>query len=349
MKQARNRVAMLVAIGLATWHMAAAAATNTCNLAKIAEWPVRWERGAIVADGTINGHKVGIVLDTGASRSMVFRSAAEKLGLPLQALRGPRLFGIGGETNVESVRIDEFRIVDAVRKDWIVIAAGEREAPGNSAFILGEDFFSKADVEFDLAHNAVRLFIPKDCGSTPLAYWVAEGANQIEIDKSALANSAIVVPVVINDKPVEAWLDSGASTSILDKGEAARLGVTPETPGVIAVGRWGGLGANTVPYWRGPFASFAIGNEVIKDTTIEFADLWKDANTSRTHVPTRLSVPGMLLGADFFRSHRILVSHSQHRMYFTYVGGPVFSLERRARAAPDMPADGAGAPANDAK
>jgi len=338
---------MLVAIGLATWDIGAAAATNACNLAKIAEWPVRWERGKIIADGTINGHKVGIVLDTGASRSMVFRSAAEKLGLSLQEVRGRRLFGIGGETNVESVRIDEFRIVDTVRKNWVVIAAGEREAPANSAFILGEDFFGKADVEFDLAHNAVRLFVPTDCGSTSLAYWAPDGADQIEIDNSALARSTIVVPVVINGKPVEAWLDSGASTSILDKGEAARLGVTPETPGVIAVGRWGGLGANTVPYWRGPFASFAIGNEAIKDTTIEFADLWKDANTSRTHVPTKLFVPGMLLGADFFRAHRILVSHSQHRMYFTYVGGPVFSFERRARVAPA--ADAAGAPANDAK
>ena len=56
------------------------------------------------------------------------------------------------------------------------------------------------------------------------------------------------------------------------------------------------------------------------------------------------------LGAEFFRSHRILVSHSQHRTYFTEVGGPEFSFERRARAAgTEVPADGAGTPANDGK
>jgi hypothetical protein len=33
----------------------------------------------------------------------------------------------------------------------------------------------------------------------------------------------------------------------------------------------------------------------------------------------------MLLGADFFVSHRIYVSNAQHKMYFTYNGGPVFS------------------------
>ena len=34
--------------------------------------------------------------------------------------------------------------------------------------------------------------------------------------------------------------------------------------------------------------------------------------------------PSMLLGADFLRSHRVLVSHSQRKLYFTYLGGPVF-------------------------
>ena len=32
----------------------------------------------------------------------------------------------------------------------------------------------------------------------------------------------------------------------------------------------------------------------------------------------------MLLGADFLRSHRVLVANSQRKLYFTYSGGPVF-------------------------
>ena len=34
----------------------------------------------------------------------------------------------------------------------------------------------------------------------------------------------------------------------------------------------------------------------------------------------------MLLGADFFLSHHVLVSNSQQKIYFTYNGGPVFML-----------------------
>jgi tetratricopeptide (TPR) repeat protein len=38
----------------------------------------------------------------------------------------------------------------------------------------------------------------------------------------------------------------------------------------------------------------------------------------------------MLLGTDFFLSHRILISSSQKKLYFTYNGGPVFRLDRGA-------------------
>jgi len=36
----------------------------------------------------------------------------------------------------------------------------------------------------------------------------------------------------------------------------------------------------------------------------------------------------MLLGADFLRAHRVLVAHSQGKIYFTYIGGPAFQLGR---------------------
>jgi len=32
----------------------------------------------------------------------------------------------------------------------------------------------------------------------------------------------------------------------------------------------------------------------------------------------------VLLGADFLRGHRVLIAHSQRKMYFTHAGGTVF-------------------------
>ena len=36
----------------------------------------------------------------------------------------------------------------------------------------------------------------------------------------------------------------------------------------------------------------------------------------------------MLLGADFLLAHRVLVAHSQRRIYFTNAGGPMFQSSR---------------------
>src|SRR2546426_7933927 len=73
-----------------------------------------------------------------------------------------RVFGVGGEEHAEVTQVDEFRIGQAVWKNWRVRVAGEGRSD-NIAVFLGDPFFEQVDVEFDLAHNAVRLYETKDC------------------------------------------------------------------------------------------------------------------------------------------------------------------------------------------
>ena len=56
----------------------------------------------------------------------------------------------------------------------------------------------------------------------------------------------------------------------------------------------------------------------------------------------------MLIGADFFLSHRVFIANSQDKIYFTYNGGPVFDLRTTSKpaaneAAPDASAQTANA------
>jgi predicted aspartyl protease len=325
-----------LAIGLALASMAVAATSN-CKMIQIADWPVRLERNHLIVDGAINGEKIGIMLDTGAMRSLILRSATERLGLTRREVRGYRMFGVGGETHVDAANVEEFKIGPITRKNWRVLVAGERDFGQDIAFLLGEDFFYQVDVEFDLAHRAIRLFQPRDCDGVSLAYWATEVPGEVNIEANYEAQPQIVLTIQINGQPVRAQLDSGASTSVLNKADAARLGVTPETPGVVAVGSGGGLGARSVDNWNGPFESVIIGNETIKDTNIRFADLWRGATYTPigSHLPQKVaSTASMLLGADFLRAHRVLVAHSQRKLYFTYEGGPVFQrteVEERSK------------------
>ena len=312
--------AAAAAIGLALAG-SSAAAESKCKMGRIAEWPLRAGGRLPVTDGEINGQKVGILLDTGAELSLILRSAARRLGLTRYG--AGRVFGVGGEEHAEVTQVDEFRIGQAVRKNWRVVVAGEGGSDDIAVF-LGDPFFEQVDVEFDLAHKAVRLYETKNCEGVSLAYWATEPAGEVPIE----AGSGIRLTVAINGKPIRAQLDSGASASVLSKPDAARLGVTPESPGVVSTACvTDGDSKRTLDSWVGQFESFAIGNERIRNPTIRFADLWKRMTYTETgsRLPNRFAgLPDMLLGVDFLRAHRVLVARSQRKMYFTYAGGTVF-------------------------
>ncbi|HEX2560586.1 tetratricopeptide repeat protein, partial [Phenylobacterium sp.] len=140
-------------------------------------------------------------------------------------------------------------------------------------------------------------------------------------------------------RPIRAMFDTGAFRSVLRRSTAERLGFKPDGPGVEHAGLSAGIGPRVLENWIAPFAEFRIGDETIKNTRLRVA-------------PIALNGADMLLGADFFLSHRVLVSSSQDRIYFTYNGGPVFRLEPSAGAdAPPAapPTQAAAAPADEPK
>jgi predicted aspartyl protease len=301
-------------------------AETKCDLNRIAEWPTRLERNQVVVDGAINGQPVSVKLDTGATRTILLRSAALKLGLTPHRTRG-RMYGIGGEADLEVVWVDEFAIGETTRQNWRMAVAAGRERGDGVAVLLGEDFLQNFDLEFDLAHNAVRLYRPEHCDGVSLAYWANERVSAVDMDSIDAGRPQIVLAVRINGHAVHALLDSGAESSLLNKEDAAAAGITPESVGVVRIGNIGGIGRKPVATWLGPFRTVAIGNELVTDAALPFADLYRDATYTPTgsYVSRRMErLAPMLIGVDFLRAHRVLVAHSQHRIYFTYRGGPVF-------------------------
>jgi len=293
----------------------AAAAASDCKLIRIEEWPVRMERNLPIIDGEINGNKVAILIDTGSQRSFVTRSAVARMMLTRTNV---------GTTGLESVRLEELRIGPAKRKDWNVLISPEQDFGAQVvSLILGYDFFAAVDFEFDLANRVVRLFRARDCAGSPLAYWT----DAKPVEAQVLGNGEILVSVAVNGRPMLAVLDSGASVSALTMAESVRLGVNARTDGVVTAGCSIGVGRPALDYWSAPFQSFAIGNEVIRNPTLRIADFTRETIVNQVggrQASRFAEQPQMILGMDFLRAHRVFVSNSQRKMYFTYAGGTVF-------------------------
>lgn len=302
-------VVLLGALAAGLACEARAADPPKCKLLSVAEWPVRLDRGQPVTDGMINGHRVGIMIDTGAAVSLLTKASAQKLDLYTRAT-ATYVTGFGGDSQVLLTRIEELSIGDASVKGMRVRVGGERPIPGVD-FIVGEDFLHVLDVEFDYAKGVIRLFQPDGCRNAWLAYWDPKAQVVPMEDDSAM----IGIPVKVNGREARGMLDSGASTSIIAADFADSVGVGASTPGVVPASCASGVGADAVHSWVGRFDSVALGGETIRDPRLPFADFTLGAYRRS---------PEIILGTDFLRTHRVLVSRSQGKVYFSYAGGLVF-------------------------
>src|SRR5262249_26302325 len=78
-----------------------------------------------------------------------------------------------------------------------------------------------------------------------------------------------------------------------------------------------GIGSRSVQTYIATFQSFKIGDEEIRNPRLRFGDIHNMDED-------------MLIGADFFLSHRIFVATNQRKLYATFNGGPVFNLTERS-------------------
>jgi tetratricopeptide (TPR) repeat protein len=296
-------------------------AAAKCKVARVVELPITMNslRPTIVAK--INNRDARFVLDSGAFYSMISAATAAEYGLRTQqAPFGLRVNGIGGTADVRVATVKEFSIVGTTIKNVEFLVGGSEV--GNAG-LLGQNFLETFDVEYDLATGVIRLFRTEDCGQTVLAYWLTPGQHfsSMTIDRTEPLHPHTIGVAYVNDKRIRVTFDTGAFTSVLSLRAAERAGVKPDSPGVVASGYASGIGRGMTKEYIAPFASFKIGDsEEIKNTKLRIADI-------------ELNDADMLLGADFFVSHRIFVANKEHRLFLTYNGGPVFKLSPQGLSA----------------
>ena len=309
---------------------------NKCVMYQLGDLKVQVVRNRAMLQGAVNGQPVRVLIDTGASRSLLHRAKAEALHLPLTDVPGMRMGGAGGVTRVQSAYLAQLQLAGATVSNVSMLVAGEGRT-ADFDILLGEDVLGHYDIEFDLGHGAVRLLQPRGCGEGDMAYW-ASAYNEVPIVGDN--HDKIGVTVKLNGRPIRAILDSGASTSVGTPRAAAVGKVKLEASDV----RGHGIGALELTNEVGVLDSFSIGEETIRNARLRFSDLFGATTFDYTgsliakHMDDE---PEMLLGFDFLKSHRVLVSRSRHMVYFTYEGGPVFDTARRPATPPGSGAAGA--------
>jgi tetratricopeptide (TPR) repeat protein/predicted aspartyl protease len=308
------------------------ASAEVCQIGKIAEFPIAMVGLRPLMTARINDVGVQFVVDSGASYSMITAASAAELKLKTSfAPLGFYVGGVHGDADVSVTTVKTFTLAGVPLHNLEFLVGGS-EAGQGSIGLLGQNVLHIEDVEYDLAQGMVRLIKAKDCNKRMLAYWAGATTpySVIDLAQEAAQNSSRLSHTLgtayINGVQIRVLFDTGAGTSILSLKAAARAGIKPDSPGVVSGGTSYGVGKDTFATYIAPFSSFKIGDEEVKYTRLRIGDI-------------DLPNADMLIGADFFLSHRIYVANSQRKLYFTYNGGPVFNLTTGKRPVTEAAAD----------
>ena len=283
-----------------------------CTL-RTMELPVQVIDQRGIATVTINGVQVPLMVNTGAFYSSLTPEAAERL--QLHVIDAPitlNVRGLTGRVDERVAKVDKLQILqgDISGIDFLVGGHARRGTMG----VMGRNILSFSDTEYDLVHGVIR-FVRHDgeCSNTNIAYWAQGGpVTELRLQRSnAKFSPAIEAVASINGQNLRVEFDTGAM-SLVSKDAARRLGLVWDES--RAAGQLRGADDGETPYWIASIERFGLGDEEIRNSEIRIADFDMHNGVD------------MLLGMDFFLSHRVYVSTVSRRVFFTYNGGKVFGL-----------------------
>jgi tetratricopeptide (TPR) repeat protein len=329
-----GRKAVLIALAAALSAAWAQPAWSACKISLIAELPVTMRGHRPLVSVKVNGVDAMMAVDSGSFFNMITPGFAAKVHLDVRHFgEGLETEGVGGNTEGEHTgRADTFTLAGVTYRN-VHFLVTEKGLEDDDVGLLGQNLLGVADVEYDLPDGVIRLFSEDGCGNANLAYWAKDQSYSVmNIDWHPSGVTETDGWAMINGQKIHVGFDTGSATSMLSLAAAAKAGVRPSDPGVSEGGYTEGIAKRSyIRTWLAPFWTFQIGDEEIKNFKLEIGAMGIDED--------------MLIGVDFFLSHRVFVSNSQHKLFFSYAGGAVFSTTNPPRPSPTLASVAATSPA----
>ena len=270
---------------------------GSCKVDVVANLPLLPGRHLPTVEASLNARKVALFIDTGAATSIVTPSAAREFELPADAGNNRMMLtGIGGSVFVPVVTLRRLGLGNGTARNIDLPVAGELGPPVMGLPVIGlfgADFLANYDVDIDLPGHHFAIYTLEGCGSALQPV----GSPYFEVP-FRLEGTNIMVDLKLNDKPITAVLDSGASHTLLSHADARRAGVTAGTMARDSAAHAIGVDLNPLKTHIHRFGSLEIGAERMNNFPFVVGD------TSDS-----------LLGDDFLYFNRVWISYPLRKLF----------------------------------
>ena len=288
----------------------ACAAPEQCVVERVADLALTRTRDFALLPSRLDDADARLLLDTGAGATMLSCAIADRLALmPDNKMFPSPVNGIGGVTLTRRMVVESFRIgaLDLGKQSVMVtepgLFSGFDPAPDG---IVGGDFLSQFDADIDLAANRLTLYRAHPCAAAFAPPW--PGATIYRLPARMTDGGQFLIPVTVNGVTITAMIDSGAQTSAISTGAESRLGLTPAMLARDPQRTEIGIDMHRRPAYLHQFHAIRIGAETFPDSAVWVSDM-------------PLVPADMLLGADFFQTHRVWLSFSRRLVFVAVAGG----------------------------
>ena len=260
------------------------------------------DSGFLNIPASINGHTTRMIVDTGSEGSLLSPEAAALFETQRDKAVRTVVQGTGGVGHiVPNAIVTSFRVGKAqlgpVSVPVSALPATPRTEPAVEG-LIGGDMLSGYDVEFNVAQGWLALWradAPDCTGPVGWRYIYRAVPLMVTDHHRALAR------LELDGHPLWALVDSGARSRIVSETAAIRVGVPESTLQTDPGGLTQGVDGHSQQYHWHRFHRLQIGQEREEAPVLTIMTLKDTAD--------------MLLGADWFATHRVWISYRTHTLY----------------------------------
>jgi predicted aspartyl protease len=172
--------------------------------------------GWFIVEVTINdAGPFPFIIDTGATRSIVFASLAARMAFPGSELPPQRVIGITSSALHPTFIVGELAIGEAKMSPLVTVVL-EDWRPGLRAplGVVGLDFLTRFRIEFDAGAGEMRLYEPGAARGLDMRRWRRVPLQRDDFGLNS--GEMFVLAGLVDRKPADFMLDLGASVTIVN-------------------------------------------------------------------------------------------------------------------------------------
>jgi clan AA aspartic protease (TIGR02281 family) len=245
-------------------------------------------RNSQYVEGSVNGHSIEMVFDTGAEMTVFGKNHLRDLGVPLPTGAPTGLAsGVGSDVplGVWTTRVD-LQVGNIRRRNFPITVQDRLDDP-----LLGQTFFKEYQFTTDPNSNCINL---RKKGFSVAA---AGDANSVPFTKEG---NELVVTALVNGKPCQMFFDTGADSIAFSPSHLKRLGIT--IPDDAEMGTSTGIGGTTNT------ASFRVDS-------IKLGPIQRDDVNVSVVEASNMGKP--LLGQSFYKDWQFTIDNDRHFIHFS--------------------------------